>query len=151
MTRPIRSPRPLRPRPRQHPESKRLFPMAGYLDSYGVADQRRERIVKFSLMIGLSTILIVTVGYFSFRTHSQERVVSQFLGDLEHQQYRKPISCGAVRRIANITRPTSFWRTGVRRANTPSPQPSRSSTSISAMKAWSSISPIPTPTTSGCG
>lgn len=61
--------------------------MSGYLDSYGVADQRRERIVKFSLMIGLSTILIVTVGYFTFRTHSQERVVSQFLGELEHQQY----------------------------------------------------------------
>jgi hypothetical protein len=61
--------------------------MAGYLDSYGVADQRRERIVKLSLIIGLSTILILTIGYFTFRTHSQERVVSQFMGDLEHQQY----------------------------------------------------------------
>jgi hypothetical protein len=61
--------------------------MAGYLDSYGVADQRRERVVKLSLIIGFSTILILTVGYFTLRTHTQERVVSQFMEDLQHQQY----------------------------------------------------------------
>jgi hypothetical protein len=61
--------------------------MAGYLDSYGVADQRRERLVKLSLIIGISAILIVTIGYFTLRTHGEERVVSQFLEDLNRQQY----------------------------------------------------------------
>lgn len=63
--------------------------MAGYLDAYGVADQRREKIVKRILIWGLSTILVVTVGYFTLRTHSQERVVSEFLDDLNHQKYQE--------------------------------------------------------------
>jgi hypothetical protein len=61
--------------------------MAGYLDSYGVADQRRERTVKLSLIIGVSTVLLATIGYFTFRTHSQETVMSEFLADLQHQQF----------------------------------------------------------------
>jgi hypothetical protein len=61
--------------------------MAGYLDSYGVADQRRERIVKLSLIVGISAILIATIGYFTLRTHSQEHVVNQFLDRLKNRQY----------------------------------------------------------------
>jgi hypothetical protein len=61
--------------------------MAGYLDTYGVADQRRERIVKWSLIIGISLALLVTIGYFTLRTHDQERVMSEFLDDLKRQQY----------------------------------------------------------------
>lgn len=61
--------------------------MASYLDSYGVADQRREKIVKRIFIWGLSAILLGTVGYFSLRTHSQERVVSEFLDQLSHRQY----------------------------------------------------------------
>jgi hypothetical protein len=61
--------------------------MAGYLDTYGVADQRRERIVKWSLIIGISTLLLLIIGYYTFRTHTQERVMAQFIDDLQHQQY----------------------------------------------------------------
>jgi hypothetical protein len=61
--------------------------MAGYLDSYGVADQRRERVVKLSLIVGIGAILIVMIGYFTLRTHSQERAVSEFLQDLNDQKY----------------------------------------------------------------
>lgn len=61
--------------------------MAGYLDSYGVADQRRERIVKLSLIIGIGAIVLGAAAYFSFRTRSQEQVMNQFLDDLKHQQY----------------------------------------------------------------
>src|SRR5580704_5945977 len=64
--------------------------MAGYLDTYGVADERRERIVKRIFAgIGIAILLAVIslVVYFSTRNRSQERVVSQFLEDLNHQQY----------------------------------------------------------------
>lgn len=61
--------------------------MPGYLDTYGVADERRERIVKWSLIIGISAALLITIGYFTFRTHSQERVVAQFLDDLKQGRY----------------------------------------------------------------
>jgi hypothetical protein len=63
--------------------------MAGYLDAYGVADQRRERLVKRILIGSLSTALVVTVAYFMLRTHGQERVVSQFIEDLQHSQYQE--------------------------------------------------------------
>jgi len=63
--------------------------MAGYLDAYGVADQRRERVVRLTVIWGLSILLVVTVLYFSLRTHTQERIMSQFLNELEHQQYQE--------------------------------------------------------------
>src|ERR1700685_3640278 len=63
--------------------------MAGYLDAYGVADQRRERLVKRIVIWGLSAIAVAAILYFGLRTHSQKRVVSQFFEDLEHQQYQE--------------------------------------------------------------
>jgi hypothetical protein len=62
--------------------------MAGYLDAYGVSDQRRERLVKRIAIGTVSVVVIVAVLYFSLRTHNEERVVSQFLELLEHQQYQ---------------------------------------------------------------
>jgi len=63
--------------------------MAGYLDAYGVADERRERRLKHIVIWGFSTVIVIAILYFSLRTHSQERVVNQFLTDLEHQQYQE--------------------------------------------------------------
>jgi len=63
--------------------------MAGYLDSYGVVDQRRERLIKQVVIWSLSAIVVAAVLYFSLRTRAQERVVSQFIEDLEHQQYQE--------------------------------------------------------------
>ncbi|HEY1760185.1 MAG TPA: hypothetical protein VGG72_32730 [Bryobacteraceae bacterium] len=63
--------------------------MAGYLDSYGVADERREKLVKRIVIVTLSAIIIVSVLYFSFRTHGQEKVMSQFFQDLEQQKYQE--------------------------------------------------------------
>jgi hypothetical protein len=63
--------------------------MAGYLDSYGVVDQRRERLIKHILIWGLSAVVIAAVLYFSLRMRGQQRVMSQFLADLEHQQYQE--------------------------------------------------------------
>jgi hypothetical protein len=62
--------------------------MAGYLDAYGVADERRERLIKRIVIWSLSVIVVVAALYFGLRTHTQERVVSQFMQDLEHRQYQ---------------------------------------------------------------
>ena len=61
--------------------------MAGYLDTYGVADQRRERIVKTSLISVVSAVIIAAILYFSLRTHSQKRVMDQFFADLQRHDY----------------------------------------------------------------
>jgi len=62
--------------------------MAGFLDAYGVADQRRERLIKRIVLWGGSAVVVAAILYFSLRTHSQERVVSQFFQELEHRQYQ---------------------------------------------------------------
>jgi hypothetical protein len=62
--------------------------MAGYLDAYGVADERRERLIKRIVLWGLSVIVAAAILYFGFRTRGQERVMSQFLEDLGRQQYQ---------------------------------------------------------------
>ena len=59
----------------------------GYLDAYGVADQRREKIVKRTFLWGGSALVIVVVAYFSLRTYGQQRVMNQFLSEIQHQQY----------------------------------------------------------------
>jgi hypothetical protein len=62
--------------------------MAGYLDAYGVADQRRERRIKRIVIWGLSAAVTIAILYFGLRTRSQEQVVSQFLDELGHQKYQ---------------------------------------------------------------
>src|SRR5262249_38958667 len=57
----------------------------GFLDQYGVAEQKREGIVKKIILISLLVIIVVTTGYFYFRTWSQERVMKDFLAALQRK------------------------------------------------------------------
>lgn len=53
--------------------------MASYLDSYGVADQRREKNIK-RVVIGAAAVVVVGLALFLFlRTWSEERVAHRFL------------------------------------------------------------------------
>jgi len=62
--------------------------MGGILDAgYGVADARREKLIKRGVLGALALALICTIGYFSLRTWSQERAVGHFLDLLKSQQY----------------------------------------------------------------
>jgi len=62
--------------------------MASYLDQYGVADQRRERLVKRIAIVTGSAVIVGLVLYFSLRTFGQERILNKFLTDLRGQQYQ---------------------------------------------------------------
>ena len=62
--------------------------MAGYLDTYGVAEERRRRLIKKILAWGLPIIVVSVASYFYFRTWSEERVVKQFLSALERQDFQ---------------------------------------------------------------
>lgn len=62
--------------------------MAGFLDAYGVADERRERLIKRIVLWGLIGIVLAATAYFTLRTRSQENIVSRFLGDLQRQDYQ---------------------------------------------------------------
>ena len=51
----------------------------GYLDAYGVADERRNRILKWSIVAGLIALVLGTVLYFKFRDYPERRQVERFL------------------------------------------------------------------------
>lgn len=61
--------------------------MAGYLDQYGVAEARREGRLKKIVLVTFAAVVIGVVGYFTFRTWSQERVIKEFLATLARKDY----------------------------------------------------------------
>jgi len=64
--------------------------MPGILDdNYGVADARRERRTKRIIVVGLLTIAVGAVGYLTFRTWPQERVMKEFLASLERKEFQQ--------------------------------------------------------------
>ena len=58
--------------------------MAGYLDTYGVREEQRWRIIRRSLIIGTVLLIVSIASYFYFRTYSQEKAVQRFLAAVEH-------------------------------------------------------------------
>jgi hypothetical protein len=64
--------------------------MPGYLDTYGEEGARsaaRAKVVQRSIIAVVSLALLATIGYYTFRTHGQERVVDQFVADLKNGDY----------------------------------------------------------------
>src|SRR5262249_28556725 len=63
--------------------------MGGFLDGYGVVDERRERTVKRSVIWGLVIVIVAVGAYFWFRNYRQEQTVKQFLSLLEQKRYQE--------------------------------------------------------------
>src|SRR5258707_10827133 len=63
--------------------------MGGYLDAYGVADQRRERLIKRIVIWGGVAVVVAVILYFSFRNFRQEQVIKQFFSLLEQKRYQE--------------------------------------------------------------
>lgn len=62
--------------------------MAGFLDEYGVADARRTRLIKYTVLgVAIAAILGTSAFYF-FRNRSEERVVDNFLAALKNKDYQ---------------------------------------------------------------
>jgi hypothetical protein len=63
--------------------------MAEFLDeSYGVADERRERLRKRIVLWGLVVIVVGGALFLTFRNWSQEQAVKHFLTLLQQQNYQ---------------------------------------------------------------
>lgn len=62
--------------------------MAGFLDSYGVADERRDRRVKLLVLWGLGAVIVAGALYFTFRNWRQERAMEHFFTLLKQQDYQ---------------------------------------------------------------
>jgi hypothetical protein len=63
--------------------------MAGYLDSYGVVEERRGRAIKRVVLWGAVVVLVVGGLYFGFRNWRQEQVVKHFFALLQEKKYQE--------------------------------------------------------------
>lgn len=71
--------------------------MSGYLETYGAGEERRNRIIFWSIAGLLSFLLLFTVLYFAFRYYSEARRVESFLQAVKAQDYQRAYSiwgCG---------------------------------------------------------
>jgi hypothetical protein len=62
--------------------------MAGFLDGYGVEEERRGRIVRRIAIAVVSTAVLALVLYFTLRTYPAKRAVREFLEDLRKHDYQ---------------------------------------------------------------
>ena len=53
--------------------------MAGYLDEFGVADARRERLRKRIILWCLTAVIVGTSAFFYFRNWTEERALDHFI------------------------------------------------------------------------
>ncbi len=63
--------------------------MGGFLDaSYGVAQERRGRLIKRIVAWGGLTVIVATALYFYFHNWKQEQTIKQFLSYLQEKKYQ---------------------------------------------------------------
>ena len=53
--------------------------MAGYLDQYGAGEERRENLIRNSVLIALTVLVVGSLLFYLFRTYHQVRVTKRFL------------------------------------------------------------------------
>lgn len=53
--------------------------MASYLDQYGAGEEKRENLVKFSVLGVVLVVVLGSLGYYLFKNHSQEAKARTFL------------------------------------------------------------------------
>jgi hypothetical protein len=63
--------------------------MAGYLDSYGAGEERREKVVKIGLLAVLLAAILAGVLFYVFHNFRQERQAKRFFQLLAAQQFKE--------------------------------------------------------------
>ena len=61
--------------------------MAGYLDQYGVGDERRERFLKYGALILVAVLAVGGVLYFLFKNYREEAQAKRFFALLANHDY----------------------------------------------------------------
>jgi hypothetical protein len=60
----------------------------GYLDAYGVADERRSKVIRYTVGGVLLAAVIGTALYFTFRDYTEERQLARFFDLLRAGDYK---------------------------------------------------------------
>jgi hypothetical protein len=71
--------------------------VSGYLETYGAGEERRNRIILWTILGLLAAIILSTILYFTFRFYSEEKRVDSFLAAVRGGDYQRAYSiwgCG---------------------------------------------------------
>ena len=88
--------------------------MPGYLDTYGVGEERRGRWIKWTVLGVLAVAIVGTCSYLYFRTWTQEQTIKRFFATLDSKDFQGAYKMWCPPEIpASTTRSTCSRRTGV--------------------------------------
>ncbi len=62
--------------------------MSTYLEKYGHGEERREKLIKWTVLGTLAVLVLGTVCYFGLRNYPKRRALNQFFELLEKKDYR---------------------------------------------------------------
>ena len=62
--------------------------MPGYLDTYGVGEERRGRWIKWTVSVILAVGIVGSCSYLYFRTWTQEQTIKRFFATLESKDFQ---------------------------------------------------------------
>lgn len=62
--------------------------MSGYLEGYGEGEERRSKIIKWTVLGAIAVLVLGAVSYFGFRNFSKRQKLDTFLELLKKQDYK---------------------------------------------------------------
>ncbi|MDX2180764.1 MAG: hypothetical protein SFV18_14295 [Bryobacteraceae bacterium] len=61
--------------------------MSTYLAGYGAGDERKSKLIRRAVQIGLAAIAVLLVGYFGLRNFSERSMMDRFIALLQTKDY----------------------------------------------------------------
>jgi hypothetical protein len=85
--------------------------MAGYLEGYGVEDQRRSRAILYIVLGLVAAVILALLGYWLSRDYTEKQVAKRFLADVNGHNYQAAYStwCPKPCRNYDFTRFAADW------------------------------------------
>ena len=68
--------------------------MASYMQGYGVAEARRNRIIKFIILGIVSVAVLSLITYLIVHDYSEKQLVKKFLAEVNARDYQKAYATG---------------------------------------------------------
>jgi hypothetical protein len=63
--------------------------MPGYLEEYGAGDEKRGRVIRWSVIAAVAVLVLSTAGYLLFRNYPEDKIAKAFVATLQQKNYQE--------------------------------------------------------------